>query len=194
MGEDIISVAFLALFAIIIACVLITMAPTVAIMPLFALIAVCLWVAYDYMINQRKEIEKTCKGRGEKKPRRQESDDLDKKIAELANELDTDMSVISEPTSEDHSDEPSAKHKNEYDIALYTDKLDYKQLFKESGCSGDTKIANRMKYMGMQDKIAQDTRARWNVEKFRHYVEEELRAGEARDWWDSEADYLDALM
>ena len=190
MGGDIISVAFLALFAIIVACVMITMLPTVAIMPMFALIAVCLWVAYDYMIRRRSQMESQC----EAKTVEPVIDDLDEKISKLTDELETDMSPIGAETTEDSSIAPSAKHKNEFDVALYTDKLDYKQLFKESGCSGDTKLANRMKYMGVQDKLAANLRTKWNAEKFRPYVEEELRAGETRDWWDAEADYLDELM
>jgi hypothetical protein len=189
MGEDILSVAFLALFAIIVSCVLITMMPTVAVMPTFALIAVCLWVAYDYMTRKRMELEKQT----EKKPKKK-IDDLDEKITHLTSEMEVEMTPIGDATTHDEPNEPSAKHKNEYDIALYTDKLDYKQIFKESGCPGDTKIANRMKYMGVQDKLAANIRTKWNVEKFRPYLEEELRAGEARDWWDTEADYLDELM
>ena len=190
MGGDIISVAFLALFAIIVACLMITMLQTIAIMPMFALIAVCLWIAYDYMIRKRAQLENQCEG-ASKLPK---NDDLDEKINKLTDELETDIATIGDDTTEDNSAEPAAKHKNEYDIALYTDKLDYKQLFNESGCSGDTKLANRMKYMSVQDKLAANLRTKWNVEKLRPYVEEELRAGEARDWWDAEADYLDDLM
>jgi hypothetical protein len=51
-----------------------------------------------------------------------------------------------------------------------------------------------MKYMGLQARMSQDIRARWNAEKFRPYFEEELRDNETRDWWDNEVDYLDNFM
>ena len=192
MGEDIISVAFLALFAIIVSCIMISMVPTVAVMPMFALIAICLWIAYDYMLRQREVIKKECV------KKRNKSSDLDEKIKQLTDELETDMADISEV---DGAGEVGGevgcncgpKCTCRSNTAIGPD-YDYRRIFKETGCSGDNKLANRMKYMGMQDKIAQNARSKWNVEKFRPYVEEELRAGEARDWWDSEADYLDALM
>jgi hypothetical protein len=48
--------------------------------------------------------------------------------------------------------------------------------------------------MGLQAKMSQEIRARWNAEKLRPYFEEELDEQENRDWWDTEADYLDVLM
>jgi hypothetical protein len=190
MGEDIISVAFLALFAIIISCIMASFLPTVAVMPTMALIAVCLWVAYDYMLRRREE---------DRKKQKPKKDDLDKKIRDLTDELEIELVEMNGPVPRNEDDnvrdkEPQAKHKNEFDIKLYNDKVDYKSMFAETGCTGDNRMANRMKYMGMQDRVAQNIRSKWNAEKFRPYVEEELRAGESRDWWDSEADYLDALM
>ena len=50
MGEDILSVIFLALICIVIAGIVHRIAPGQMMVPTFALIAVCLWIAYDYML------------------------------------------------------------------------------------------------------------------------------------------------
>jgi hypothetical protein len=81
-----------------------------------------------------------------------------------------------------------------FDIDMYDRELSVQELFKDTGCCGDTRMANRMKYMGLQARMSQDIRARWNAEKFRPYFEEELDDNEHRDWWDNEVEHLDKLM
>lgn len=196
MGEDILSVIFLALICIVISGIAMSMAPPEMMMPTFALVAVCLWIALDYMLMQRHQAKQSCATANE------DQEDIEKQIDQLVDELENDEhSEADEPepgaadeTEPGAADEPKAKHKNEFDIAMYDKKLSTEQLYKDSGCAGDTSIANRMKYMGLQARMSQDIRAKWNVEKYRQYVEEELRNGEERDWWENEADYLDALM
>ncbi len=193
MGEDILSVIFLALICIVIAGIIHRIAPGQMMVPTFALIAVCLWIAYDYMLMSRYKAKKACLNQPA------ELEEIDKKIQDLANELSSsDEEDIytddQEDTNAELSLKPEAKHKNEFDIDMYDRELSIQELYKDTGCSGDTRMANRMKYMGLQAKMSQDIRARWNAEKFRPYFEEELRDNETRDWWDNEVEYLDNLM
>ena len=193
MGEDILSVIFLALICIVIAGIIHRIAPGQMMVPTFALIAVCLWIAYDYMLMSRYKAKKACLNQPA------ELEEIDKKIQDLANELSSsDEEAIytddQEDTNAELSLKPEAKHKNEFDIDMYDRELSIQELYKDTGCSGDTRMANRMKYMGLQAKLSQDIRARWNAEKFRPYFEEELRDNETRDWWDNEVEYLDNLM
>jgi len=193
MGEDILSVIFLALICIVIAGIVHRIAPGQMMVPTFALIAVCLWIAYDYMLMSRYKAKKACLNQPA------ELEEIDKKIQELANELSSSnkgdtYTDDQEDTNAELSLKPEAKHKNEFDIDMYDRELSIQELYKDTGCSGDTRMANRMKYMGLQARMSQDIRARWNAEKFRPYFEEELRDNETRDWWDNEVEYLDNLM
>ena len=203
MGEDILSVIFLVLICIVIAGIIYKTVPSQMMIPTFALVAVCLWIALDYILMQRYQIKKSCD------VPKVNHDPLDDQINRLTQELNlaensksTNVSDDSKsinvsdnsPPSTEKNLTPEAKHKNEFDIDLYDKQLSIKELFKDSGCTGDTRIANRMKYMGLQARMSQDIRARWNTEKLRPYLEEELSDNENRDWWDVETDYLDILM
>ncbi len=194
MGEDILSVIFLVLICIIIAGIVHRMVPADVMVPTFSIIAVCLWVALDYILIQRHQAKQACS------VAKSQQDTIDTQIKQLTEELnaadESDLSGDSDDTdiNIEASLKPEAEHKNEFDIDLYDREISTKELFKDSGCAGDTRIANRMKYMGLQARMSQDIRAKWNTEKFRPYFEEELRDGENRDWWDVEADYLDVLM
>jgi hypothetical protein len=186
-GEDIISVALLALICIVIAAIIIKISPVELYMPTFAVVAVCLWVAYDYMLLRRYKAKQACL-------------EKDKEIAEANEELMELAKGLSDTESETDADDkpaepakPEQQHKNEFDIALAND-VPFEELYKYTGCSADTRIANRMKYMGLQPKLAADIRARHNRYTLQPYFDEELRANEARDWWDNENDYLDAFM
>jgi Na+-transporting NADH:ubiquinone oxidoreductase subunit NqrC len=185
MGEDILSVIFLALICIVIAGIVYRLTPVQMMVPTFALIAVCLWIAYDYILMSRYKAKKACLEQSE------ELEELDKKIKELLNEADKQEI---QDVNEELKLKPEAKHKNEFDIDMYDKELSIQELYKDTGCSGDTRMSNRMKYMGLQPRMSQDIRARWNTEKFRPYFEEELRDNETRDWWDNEAEHLDNLM
>ena len=221
MGEDILSVIFLVLICIVIAGIIYKTVPSQMMIPTFALVAVCLWIALDYILMQRYQIKKSCD------VPKVNHDPLDDQINRLTQELnlaenskstnvsdnskstnvsdDSKSTNVSDdsksinvsdnsPPSTEKNLTPEAKHKNEFDIDLYDKQLSIKELFKDSGCTGDTRIANRMKYMGLQARMSQDIRARWNTEKLRPYLEEELSDNENRDWWDVETDYLDILM
>lgn len=189
MGEDILSVVFLAFICIIVAGILNSFMPGELMIPSFVLIAVCLWVAYDYMLLKRYKEKKKCMT----KKHAEQTDDLENRIRELTEQLENDEEAREDPPEEPADLSPVAKHKNEVDIELYQGGS-IQNLHGKMSCSGDTQLANRMKYMSMQSQMAKDARARWNVEKFRPYFAEELKDNERRDWWDNDADELEMLM
>ena len=204
MGEDILSVLFLALVCIVIAGLIYRMTPPDMFMPTFALIALCLWIAYDYIMLQRYKAKKACSVSKNKhvtnKKSRKEKDELDEKIKELKAIFDEDEQPKTKPHSlekdplENNPNEPQAKHSNEFDIAMYARELSVQELYKDMGCTGDTRMSNRMKYMGLQPRMSKDICARLNSEKLRPYFEEEMDDNEKAEWWNVENDYLDNFM
>jgi hypothetical protein len=86
------------------------------------------------------------------------------------------------------------KHKNEFDINYYKTDITIQDIHKDMGSTLDNKLSNRMKYMGLQNKISKDTRSRFNRYTIQPYFEEELKENENRDWWNVEQDYLDNYM
>lgn len=78
--------------------------------------------------------------------------------------------------------------KRDFDIAMYNNEVNIKAIHGEMGFPADTKICNRMKYMGLQAQLSKNIRADWNVRKLQPYVEEELRSGETEyEWWANDA-------
>ena len=138
-------------------------------MPTLAVIFVCMWIIYDYM--------KTTQG-----PR-----EMPQQV--LVQKPDETPEVI--PQEPDLN--PQRRVDDDIDIKLYKGAT-IPQLHREMGCSADNQLANRMKFMAMQPKLATVTRARYNVNTARPFFEAELRENEARDWWDNENDYLDEYM
>jgi hypothetical protein len=191
-GEDILSVIFLALICIVIAGIIRSYTPDNMRIPTFALLAVSLWVGYDYITLQRNKLESQCS-----KKKKEPTDD--EKIHSLLTELSKDDG--SNEPEDLHKDQqakelppPKQQHKNEFDIALYGLDSDIKTLHGNMGSSGDTKLANRMKYMSLQSRLSQEIRSRHNAEKLRPYFQEELDDNENRDWWVAESDFLDEYM
>lgn len=86
------------------------------------------------------------------------------------------------------------QHKNEFDINYFKSDITIQDIHKDMGSTLDNKLSNRMKYMGLQNKISKDTRSRFNRYTLQPYFEEELRENENRDWWNVEQDYLDNYM
>lgn len=197
MGEDILSVIFLILIFIIISAIIYKNAPAGWAIPTIAVAAACMWIAFDYMMLKKYNAMKTCAQNRGMLP----ADDIETRIKQLAQEIgesyeggndDVDNNIDNNQMENDEP--PTALHKNEFDIKLYDRQATLSDIHKEMGCSADNRLANRMKYAGMQAKMSKDIRARWNVEKFRPYVEEELRENEKRHWWENDADFLDAYM
>ncbi len=201
MGEDILSVIFLALVCIVIAGIVNKLAPSGMMIPTFALIAVCLWIAYDYILLQRYKAKQSCslhkKNKEElEKMEEEQEGNINTGDRDLQDMIDDLENKYSEEKNKDYEDlnTSKAKHKGEFDIDLYNKELSVQELHKDMGCSGDNKLANRMKYMGLQARMSQEIRSRLNRYSLQPYWEEELRANENRDWWDAEQDYLDAYM
>ena len=222
MGDDILGVIFLALICIVIAGIINKVAPAGMMIPTFALMAVCLWVAYDYILLQRYKAKQRCSGKSDDINPVGKSDDINsasksddinpvgksdinnKDLQDMIDDLgdpgDLDKNNAQHgKTSHDVDDADNdniarAKHKNEFDIDLYSNQLSVQELHKDMGCAGDNKLANRMKYMMLQPKMSHDARARMNRYTLLQFWEEELRDNENRDWWDAEQDHLDAYM
>lgn len=85
-------------------------------------------------------------------------------------------------------------HMGEVDIDFYMEGKPIQDIHQQMGSSGDTRLANRMKYSAIQAKESHDSWARMNSEKMRRIYESELQEQENRDWWDAEQDYLDDYM
>lgn len=219
MGDDILGVIFLALICIVIAGIINKVAPAGMMIPTFALMAVCLWVAYDYILLQRYKAKQKCSGKSDDINPVGKSDDINpasksndinpvsksdinnKDLQDMIDDLG-DPGDLDENNAQngktihdaDNDNVARAKHKNEFDIDLYSNQLSVQELHKDMGCSGDNKLANRMKYMMLQPKMSHDARARMNRYTLLQFWEEELRDNENRDWWDAEQDHLDAYM
>jgi hypothetical protein len=206
MGFDILGIIILAFIAIIIAALVYRYMPGDALIPTYVLIAVCVWIAYDYILM--KKYESRSSDCGETRPL--EKINIDDRLSQLATELQQgdDKEEHTQTHKPAHTTahttapiadlKPKAEHAGEYDIAYYDESNggdpDLTRMYRECGCTADNKMANRMKYMGMQPWLSQTIRARWNVEKYKPYLEEELHEMESRDWWDAENDYLDQFM
>jgi type III secretory pathway component EscV len=203
MGEDILSVVFLALIAIVISAIVHQMLPGGLNMPVFVLIAVCLWVMYDYMMLSRYNSKKTCLVKQNKR----KTDNLEQQISDLTKQLnkpteddlqERELEIQVEQIDQNRQQEikPEAQHLNEYDIHMYAG--DFSEKIKDMhtlmGCTADTRLANRMKYAGMQSQIATENRARWNAEKLRPYFEEEFEEFDNSAWWENDAAFLDKFM
>ena len=67
-------------------------------------------------------------------------------------------------------------------------------IYKEMGCTADNRMANRMKYLSLQNKVSADIASKNKKKALQPYLEEELRANENRDWWDQENDWMDNFM
>lgn len=64
--------------------------------------------------------------------------------------------------------------------------------YKFSGAPGDTRLANRMKWMSLKNKQSKINRAKMDRDTFKKYYEEELETHANRRWWDN--DDLEYLM
>lgn len=192
-GDDILSVVFLALICIVIAGIVSKITPSGMVLPTYALIALCLWIAYDYMLLTRYKAKAACLNR------QRENDNAEKSLAELADKLEEAPADDSEEPEESKPNgveaKPAQQHANEFDIGMFNANAGGIQtLHGQMGCGADTQIANRMKYMGLQAKLSQEIRARHNKYNLLPYFDEELKANESRDWWDAEQDHLDQFL
>lgn len=184
-AENILSVALLALVVVVFAGIVHQLAPrTALIIPVFAVFAVGLWVTYDAILLNRYEAKMRC---AEVHVGKIESDDISDsadstEISDLANTSDQ----VNAP------DPPSSITKqsdNEFDIDIYTEARSLEEIHRHMASPGDTRICNRMKYMGMQPQLSQNIRSEWNKYSMQPFLEEELAEHANREWWNS--DYLE---
>jgi hypothetical protein len=191
-GNDILSVIFLALICIVIAGIVkgLGIEGSGLIIPSFVFMAIGLWIAYDYMMVKRYRAKEKCnKDRIAMLEARMiasqmaEDDEDNRNIPVIETPVEHAPARIAKPKKERH---------DEYDIDLYNGETSIKDMHTNMGCTGDTMICNRMKYMAVQPQLSKDIRARWNKNSFMPYVEEELREHAEREWWNS--DHLDEEM
>ena len=69
----------------------------------------------------------------------------------------------------------------------------FKEAYDLVGCNGDTRIANRMKFQGLKDKMAKDIRVRQDRRSAQKYFGDELNIEERRIWWEN-PDVYDSVM
>jgi hypothetical protein len=201
--SDILSIVFLAFVAIIIASMAhnMTSGNSKMAMPTFALIAVCLWFAYDYMIQDRKYRKKACK-----KPQNHNviqtpiilSDHeppipKEKPVPTELNKLKDDMRIPVLDKNLDPSFHLYSEYENdEGDHHMFRGDEWMKKHHAELGSLGDNMLVNRAKYMGMQPQMAKNIKAGFNKYSLQAFYEDELREHASREWWDS--DHLDAYF
>ena len=101
---------------------------------------------------------------------------------------DSDYSYVDVPRKKYDKEILTKQHDNEFDIDMYGGFADLKKLHSIMGSGADTRMANRMKYLGMQSKLSADIRAAYHKPQMQVYLEEELRdTYENRHWWENDA-------
>jgi Ca2+/Na+ antiporter len=75
----------------------------------------------------------------------------------------------------------------DYSTDFWDKKVDLRSIQANMGGSGDNQIFNRMKYLGMQARVASDIRASMNRYSFQPYFDEELNIKENQIWWENDA-------
>lgn len=211
--NDILLIVFLAFCSIVIAAIISKVTCTDFLIPTFAIAVVCMWIMYDYILLRREKAKEACELNNTLNNTNELADQINT-LDEPLDILDDEQITLhiaelekivgppksSKPASlevdphENDEAKPQAKHENEFDIAMLDREIAIAELHKDMGCTGDTRLANRMKYMAAQPRIAKDNMARMNSEKLRPYFNEELDDNEKAEWWNNENDYLDILM
>jgi hypothetical protein len=191
-GNDILSVIFLALICIVIAGIVKSLGieGSGLIIPSFVFMAIGLWITYDYMMIKRYRAKEKCN------KDRMELLEARIIVSQMAEEDEDNRNIPDIETVVEHHlpqiDKLKKERDDEYDIDLYNGETSIKDMHANMGCTGDTMICNRMKYMAVQPQLSKDIRASWNKNSFMPYIEEELREHAEREWWNS--DHLDAEM
>ncbi len=219
-GDDILSVVFLAFVCIVVAGVMNKLLPQNAalIVPVMSLICVSLWMAYDFMLLKRHSTKCTKPKPNELiNDLIQEADilsiedDISREVNKdsvskdsvskdsVSKEVDIKKDAIEELNTRPNISitntynkihEPRKQGNKDFDIDYYNHNADIRDIHGEMGFTGDTRIYNRMKYMGLQPQLAKNIRASWNARTLQPWVEEELREQEERNWLAEEEDRL----
>ena len=186
MTEDIISVFFLAIICIVISTIIYRISPVNInlLVPSCAIISVMLWVAYDYMLNNKYEhaMHKL----------NEEREEITQTLEEIVHEINN--AVDDRPSTDEGFQSKNVaplvkQHPNEFDLEIYSGTDDIRKLYTHMGSNGDTQICNRMKYMAVQPRLSKDIRASYNKHTIEPFFQEELNEQENKIWW--EMDMLD---
>lgn len=190
-GKDILSVIFLALICIVIAGIVKNLAGSNInlIIPSFVFIAIGLWIAYDYMMIKRYKAKERCM----QNKMDELQDELEARILinQIAEESEDNRNIPDLEVNNNVIEPPEKRSDNEYDIDIYN-AVSIKDMHTNMGCTGDTMLCNRMKYMAVQPQKSKEIRAQWNKYSFLPYLEEELQEHANREWWNS--DHLENEM
>lgn len=186
-SDDILSVIFLVLVCMVFAGVVYKLLPdnSLLIIPSFGLIAVAMWMAFDYMTRSRYNAKVKClTAAHDMKTARLLAAKMDAEI-----EKDEPPPEVKVPKPKPTLPPPQKQRDDEYDIDMYNESRTIEEMYRDMACPGDTKMCNRMKYMGMQGQLSKNIRAEWNKYSLQPFLEEELAEHSEREWWNS--DYLD---
>lgn len=183
MGDEILKTIFLVMVFLVISGIVYNELPGYLMMPTFAVMAVCLWISLDYMLCMRKDKMYKVKPK--------EIQDFERKnVNPESPKEDIESPHVDKPVNVEPPNSLEGKQKKDCDISYKT----IQEAHVYMGCSADNQMTNRMKYMGLQPKLAADIRAQHNVYKLMPYFDEELRDWEASEWWQEEADVLDEFL
>ena len=198
IGEDVLSVCFLAFVCLVFGGLILRLFPDDAhfIIPSFVMICIGLWVSYDYMLNKRYNDIDNCRKKQEiklLKAHNIENPDLDDSpIRQTDNHTNeqtnrqTDRQTNVKPIEQDKKPD-KYNNKKEIDIAYVDNGDSIQKVHSYMGTLGDTKLFNRMKYSGLQPQLAKDIRSRYNKYSMVPYFKEELDEQENRVWWENDA-------
>lgn len=185
IGDDILSVLFLAFVCLIVSGLVYKLVPqrSILLVPSFILIAIGLWISYDYILLRRYKAKEQC---NKQKNIRE--------IHTLVDEINNDAYEGGDLNSQDLQDNQNPKKATpvekllecDFDIDVHN-QVDIRDMYHHMGSSGDNQIANRMKYLGMQPQLSKNIRAAHNRYTLQPYFEEELRENEEREWWNNDA-------
>lgn len=189
-SDDILSVIFLALICMVFAGVVYKILPenSLLVIPSFGLIAVAMWMAFDHITRSRYDAKVKClKAKHDMETARMMASKLDY-------EMDREPPPADIPADETKQTIPAPQKQrdDEYDIDIYNESRSIEEMYRDMACPGDTKMCNRMKYMGMQGQLSQNIRAEWNKYSLHPFLEEELSEHAEREWWNS--DFLEGTF
>ena len=193
IGEDVLSVCFLAFVCLVFGGLILRLFPDDAhfIIPSFVMICIGLWVSYDYMLNKRYNDIDNCRKKQEIKLLKAhnmkyhddniEKPDLDDNPIRQTNDQKNDKPIEQDKKPDKYN------NKKEIDIAYVDNGDSIQKVHSYMGTLGDTKLFNRMKYSGLQPQLAKDIRSRYNKYSMVPYFKEELDEQENRVWWENDA-------
>lgn len=170
MDDSIINIIIFALICVVMSGVINKFVPLGIIIPVSVLIGVCIWIGYDYFRVIKKN----------------KTNDHD--MNDLPDDLGNEKNI---KNKDEQENKPT--HVNEFDIDIYNG-LSVEDIHRKMGSSGDNRLANRMKYMGIQSQLSKNIRSRYNKYNLLPFLEEEMQEDENRDWWINESEFLDELM